>query len=30
MSVESNHFALRAEDGTRTHDVHLGKVAFYH
>ncbi len=23
-------FALGAEDGTRTHDVHLGRVSFYH
>ena len=30
MLVESVYLAEEAGDGTRTHDVQLGKLTFYH
>ena len=29
-SLYQNHSGLKAKDGTRTRDIHLGKVELYH
>jgi hypothetical protein len=30
IQVALNRFLIRAENGSRTRDIHLGKVALYH